>query len=74
MSVNESVVEKACLAWIERLDCQVAHGPDIGADTPAAGRLYATHESFARRVNAVTFYSEPLKTRYVGPITEDLIP
>lgn len=36
--------------------------------------LYVTHENFARRVNSSTFYSEPFKAWYVGPITEGLIP
>jgi len=35
--------------------------------------LYVTHENFARRVNAVTYYSDTFKAWYVGPITEDLI-
>ena len=36
--------------------------------------LYVTHETFARRVNSSTFYSDSFKAWYVGPITEDLIP
>ena len=36
--------------------------------------LYVTHENFARRVNASTFYSDSFKAWYVGPITEALIP
>ena len=36
--------------------------------------LYVTHENFARRVNASTFYSDIFKAWYVGPITEHLIP
>jgi hypothetical protein len=36
--------------------------------------LYVTHEAFARKVNAGTFYSGPFKAWYIGPIMEDLIP
>ena len=36
--------------------------------------LYVTHENFARRVNAFTYYSDTFMAWYVGPITEDLIP
>jgi competence protein ComEC len=35
--------------------------------------LYVTHEHFARRVNANTYYSSTLKSWYVGEITRDLI-
>ena len=36
--VNESVVEQAALAWLESVGWQVAHGPDIAPDMPAAER------------------------------------
>ena len=36
--VTESVVEQAALAWLEAAGWQVAHGPDIAPDTPAAER------------------------------------
>ncbi len=36
--------------------------------------LYVTHENFARRVNASTYYSDSFMGWYVGPIMEDLIP
>lgn len=36
--------------------------------------LYVTHENYARRVNADTYFSESFKGWYVGPITKDLIP
>jgi type I restriction enzyme R subunit len=35
---SESVVEEACLAWLEALGYAVLHGPDIAADLPAAER------------------------------------
>lgn len=36
--------------------------------------LYVTHESFARRVNSSSYFSDSFKAWHVGPITEDLIP
>ncbi len=36
--VTESVVEEAALAWLEAAGWQVAHGPDIAPDMPAAER------------------------------------
>ena len=35
---TESVVEDAALAWLEAGDWQVAHGPDMAPDMPAAER------------------------------------
>ncbi|MEX1025029.1 MAG: type I restriction endonuclease subunit R [Planctomycetota bacterium] len=35
---SESVVEEAALAWLESTGWQIAHGPDIAPDTPAAER------------------------------------
>ena len=37
-TINESIVEKAALAWLGDLGWQVAHGPDIAPDTPNAER------------------------------------
>ncbi len=37
-SLNESTVEDAALAYLERLGWGVAHGPDIAPDTPGAER------------------------------------
>ena len=36
--LSEAEVEQAALAWLVALDWQVAHGPDIAPDTPAAER------------------------------------
>ncbi|KAA3607989.1 MAG: hypothetical protein DWQ01_12970 [Planctomycetota bacterium] len=36
--VTESVVEQAALAWLKAAGWQVAHGPDIAPDMPAAER------------------------------------
>ena len=38
MRFTESVVENAALAWLESTGWQVAHGPDIAPDMPAAER------------------------------------
>src|SRR2546428_8141507 len=35
---TESVVEEAALAWLESAGWQIAHGPDIAPDMPAAER------------------------------------
>jgi type I restriction enzyme R subunit len=35
---SESTVEEAALAWLESIGWQVAHGPEIAPDTPAAAR------------------------------------
>ena len=37
-AITESDVEAAALSWLEGLDWQVAHGPDIAPDTPNAER------------------------------------
>lgn len=37
-------------------------------------KLYVTHESFARRVNSATYYSDSFRAWYVGFVTKDLIP
>ena len=36
---SETVVEEAALAWLESAGWQVAHGPDIAPDMPAAERV-----------------------------------
>ncbi|GAB4154452.1 MAG: type I restriction endonuclease subunit R [Candidatus Promineifilaceae bacterium] len=38
MALNESDVEQAALAWLEAAGWQIAHGPDIAPDMPAAER------------------------------------
>jgi len=38
MSITESDVEQAALAWLENAGWRVAHGPDIAPDMPAAER------------------------------------
>ena len=42
MTLNESVVEDATLAWLSELGYAIGHGPHIGPGEPAAER-----ESFA---------------------------
>lgn len=37
-AITESDVEQATLDWLVTLGWQVAHGPDIAPDTPAAER------------------------------------
>jgi len=37
--VTESIVEQAALAWLESAGWQIAHGPDIAPDMPAAERV-----------------------------------
>jgi type I restriction enzyme, R subunit len=37
--LTESIIEDAALAWLENLGWQIAHGPDIVPETPAAERL-----------------------------------
>ena len=41
--------------------------------SPSPMVLYVTHEHFARRINAGTYYSEAKGAWYVGPITNDLL-
>ena len=36
--LSESIVEQVALAWLASVGWQVAHGPDIAADTPGAQR------------------------------------
>jgi len=48
--VTESVVEQAALAWLEAAGWQVAHGPDIAPDMPAAERTDYGEVVLARRL------------------------
>ncbi len=47
---TESVVEEAALAWLESVGWQVAHGPDIAPDMPAAERAEYGEVVLARRL------------------------
>jgi type I restriction enzyme R subunit len=38
VTITESIVEDASLAWLESLGYSVLHGPDIAAGEPAAER------------------------------------
>ena len=46
----ESVVEDAALAWLEAVGWQVAHGPDIAPDMPAAERADYGEVVLAKRL------------------------
>ena len=48
---TESVVEQAALAWLETAGWQVAHGPEIAPDTPAAERADYGEVVLARRLH-----------------------
>jgi type I restriction enzyme R subunit len=48
-SFTESVVEQAALAWLEGIGWQVAHGPDIAPDMPAAERTDYSEVILVRR-------------------------
>jgi type I restriction enzyme R subunit len=47
---SESVVEEAALAWLESIGWQVAHGPEIAPDMPAAERANYGEVVLARRL------------------------
>jgi type I restriction enzyme R subunit len=47
---NESEVESAALAWLEAIGWQIAHGPDIAPDMPAAERADYGEVVLARRL------------------------
>ena len=47
---TESTVEQAALAWLEAAGWQVAHGPDIAPDMPAAERADYGEGVLARRL------------------------
>jgi type I restriction enzyme R subunit len=47
---TESVVEEAALAWLESAGWQIAHGPDIAPDMPAAERADYSDVVLARRL------------------------
>lgn len=47
---TESTVEEAALAWLESAGWQVAHGPDIAPDMPAAERADYGEVVLARRL------------------------
>lgn len=51
-SFTESVVEEAALAWLEAIGWQIAHGPDIAPDTPAAERSDYGEVVLAQRLRA----------------------
>jgi type I restriction enzyme R subunit len=48
--VTESVVEQAALAWLEASGWQIAHGPEIAPDMPAAERADYGEVVLARRL------------------------
>ena len=48
--LTESTVEDAALDWLAGLDWQVAHGPDIAPDTPAAERADYSQVVLERRL------------------------
>jgi type I restriction enzyme R subunit len=48
---TESTVEEAALAWLEAGGWQIAHGPDIAPDTPAAERADYREVVLAQRLN-----------------------
>jgi type I restriction enzyme R subunit len=48
--VMESVVEEAALAWLESVGWQIAHGPDIAPDMPAAERANYGEVVLAQRL------------------------
>ena len=48
--VTESVVEQATLAWLESAGWQIAHGPDIAPDMPAAERADYSEVALAQRL------------------------
>jgi len=49
---TESVVEEAALEWLQSVGWQIAHGPDIAPDTPAAGRADFGEAILAARLRA----------------------
>lgn len=49
-SFTESVVEDAALGWLEAGDWQIAHGPDIAPDMPAAERANYGEVVLSRRL------------------------
>jgi type I restriction enzyme R subunit len=49
---TESVVDDAALAWLEAVGWEVAHGPDIAPDTPAAERTDYGEVVLAQRLAA----------------------
>ena len=49
-SFTESIVEEAALAWLESIGWQVANGPDIAPDMPAAERADYGEVVLAQRV------------------------
>ncbi len=51
LAFGESVVEEAALAWLESTGWQVAHGPDIAPDMPAAERADYSEILLARRLS-----------------------
>jgi len=49
---TESLVEEAALTWLEGIGWQLAHGPDIAPDTPAAERADFGEAVLAGRLRA----------------------
>ncbi|MGH7621812.1 MAG: type I restriction endonuclease, partial [Gemmatimonadaceae bacterium] len=47
---TESVVEDAALDWLTAIGWQIAHGPDVAPDTPAAERTDYGEVILARRL------------------------
>ena len=57
--VTESVVESAALAWLEAGGWQIAHGPDIAPDMPAAERADYGDVVLARRLRDALAHLNP---------------
>jgi type I restriction enzyme R subunit len=51
MSINESVIESAAVAWFEAVGWQVTRGPEIAPDSPAAERRDHCEVVLARRLH-----------------------
>jgi len=56
---TESLVEEAALTWLEDIGWQVAHGPDIAPDTPAAERADFGEVVLAGRLRAALMRLNP---------------
>ena len=56
---TESVVEEAALAWLESAGWQIAHGPDIAPDMPAAERREYGEVVLGRRLRDALEWLNP---------------
>lgn len=76
MSLNESIVEDAALAWFGELGYAIGHGPQLAPGEPAAERDGTGDVVLVRRLREATRRLNPAATvkEYLSVQTKELKP